>query len=284
MIRHMAAIARILMRRPAGLPTKATSVGPVAGSTDDRVWSHAPDRQAQFLFPSADGPLITTEVIGRFQRRIAGGAANARSCRLLKCSSVRKDECDMTRQSPASLILVSILVSGCGVLGSDKSSSQGPTAPTPPNPAAPTSQNGCSATYTCAATDSNGAANPSTPTFDRLTLATGTSASCRAALHRNTPDPGIAIEFTIRNPQGKFNWQYVAQADNTLLMTAPGFGLASAAGPIQTTAFFNPAGIPNIKTGLEFTQNLVLTISTFSPITVVASCGVTVWGNVPSGS
>ncbi len=191
----------------------------------------------------------------------------------------------------ALLFALTVPLMSCSKGGDGGGSSEGPMAPTPPNPGTNTSQNGCSVTYACPNVDINGGANPATPTLATLTLTNGTSASCRASGHRNTPDPGIPIEFTIRNPAAGFSWRNKGLVDQTLLHTDPpnpNSGAATSAGPVQTVVFFAYGAIPGIKTGLNFTQNLVMEIldaRSGSPTSglAVASCGVTVFGTFPSG-
>lgn len=186
------------------------------------------------------------------------------------------------------VILVMILVSASACGSGSSSSSSSPTSPTPSNPATPVSQNGCSATFACPSTDSSGVANPSTPTFDRLTISNGTSSACRAPLPRNSPDPGIPIEFTIRNPRSGFSWRF--HPDSSLMTISPSSGSAGTAGAFQAIVKFNPANL-SLSSGLNFTQNLTLDlVDTLSPFqgstpqgNVVAACGVTLWATVPAG-
>ena len=179
--------------------------------------------------------------------------------------------------------------SGCNKDGGGTSSSAGPTAPSPSNPATPVSQNGCSATFACPNTNAQGNANPSTPTFERLTLTTGTSASCRADLFRNSQSPPIPVEFTIRNPIRNFTWRS-RLGDPSLLSMTPNMGLADTAGPFQTSAAFSSGGLGGLSSGLTFSQNLILEIidtgpnsPPFASAPALAACGVTVWGIVTPG-
>lgn len=163
----------------------------------------------------------------------------------------------------------------------DSGGPTGPTAPTPPSQGTVVNTNGCQVTYACPNADINGGASPSTPTFNQLTLSTGTSESCRYGVHRNTPDPGIPIQFTIRNAQNNFSWRFREASD--LATTTPRSG--DLTNPtVQATAFTSP--IANTKTGLNFTQNLVLEITQGTHAATdpaVAACGVTIWATFPSG-
>lgn len=104
----------------------------------------------------------------------------------------------MTKRTAFIILLArGLWVSACS---GGRSESGGPTAPTPtPAPIPPTSAgttvttNGCAATYSCPNVDANGNANPTTPTFERLTLNNGTSSSCRADIGPNVPEPGCAL-------------------------------------------------------------------------------------------
>ena len=183
---------------------------------------------------------------------------------------------------------------GCSSNSSSSSSPSSPTSAPPPAAASTVSTNGCAATYACPNVDANGVANPSTPTFDQFTLSNGTSSSCRASLHRNTPDPGIPFQVTIRNTQQfSYSWrphnQTATGTDPNLLTITPGGAALAGSTLISATAFFNSAGLGPLSTGLNFTQNLVIDIistpagSNFFSAPAVASCGVTVWGTVASG-
>src|ERR1051325_4074937 len=61
-----------------------------------------------------------------------------------------------------------IVTVACGA--SSDGSLVGPSVSAPTNAASLLSQNGCAATYQCPLTDANGRPDPSTPTFDTLTL------------------------------------------------------------------------------------------------------------------
>jgi hypothetical protein len=198
-------------------------------------------------------------------------------------------------QKIVGLLLIAFATACSGSSSSSASPSSATTVTTaPPGAALPVSTNGCAATYACASTDANGVPNPSTPTFDQLTLSNGTSSSCRASLHRNTPDPGIPFQVTIRNTQQfGYSWrphnQTATGTDPSLLAITPGGSALAGSSSISATAFFNSAGLGPLSTGLNFTQNLVIDIistgpgSNFFTAPAVATCGVTVWGTVPSG-
>lgn len=183
------------------------------------------------------------------------------------------------------ILTLSLMAAACG--GSSSSSSNNPTSPTPTDPGTLVSQNGCSATFACPNTDINGTPNPSTPTFDQLTLSTGTSDSCRAH-DPSGNSQAIPIQFTIHNPgnPNKYWWRFHEQADNNTLNTNPSSQPAGSPGPFQATAFFG--GVNHCQDcSNNFTQNLILEIvdvhppnsNSFDPsVTVVAACGVTVWG------
>lgn len=193
---------------------------------------------------------------------------------------------------PITVTVALAVAVACGGGGTSSVDSGIPTSPTPSNPATPVSQNGCSATFACPTTDINGAANPTTPTFDSITLGTGTSASCRAEIHRNTPDPGVPISFTVRHANALATWRFSMETSPLTLNGTPPSGSAAAGGPYQVAGFYS-AGGPNgqqLKTGDNVTQNLVLEIvqatsQNSNPTTapVVAACGVTVWFTVPAG-
>lgn len=184
------------------------------------------------------------------------------------------------------------LAIGCGGGAAGSVDSGVPTSPTPSNPATPVSQNGCAATLMCPNADINGVADPTTPTFDTITLSTGTSATCRAEIHRNTSDPGVPISFTIRHANAQAFWRFRMEGSPPMMSVQPPSGGAASAGPFAGSAFYNGGGPngPSIKTGDNVTQNLILelvqgTSKDSNPITlpVVAACGVTVWFTVPSG-
>ena len=171
--------------------------------------------------------------------------------------------------------------------GGSSSSNTGPTSPTPTNPGTPVSQTGCSVTYQCPNVDANGVANPSTPTFDQLTLTTGTSDSCRADVLRNPSSPTVPIQFTIRNaapntPAASYFWSVNTGPD--MMSTSPPSGQTTTAGPFQATAqFSNFSG--SISSGQNLTETLELDIhnSGASGTSIVARCGVTVFGFVKPG-
>lgn len=188
----------------------------------------------------------------------------------------------------AGLVLGGLVLYACGS-GKDGGGSLGPTAPTPLNPATPVSQNGCSAIYACPTTDANGAANPSTPTFDRLTVSNGTSASCRADFFRNSQSPPINIEFTVRNPQRSYNWRTKQDNGTPYVSTSPSVGFAETAGPFQAVATLGGPGLGQ-SSGETFSQNLVLDLvlagpnsGSFTSLPAVASCGVTLYGITTPG-
>lgn len=197
-------------------------------------------------------------------------------------------------------LLTTMCVSGCSKGGSDSGSPTGPTTPTPApaNPGTVVSQNGCSVTYACPNVDSNGVANPSTPTFDRLTVSNGTSSSCKVDSYRNTqPDPGqnIAIEFTLRNtrpttPSESYNWGGTGGAsagtggtDCAMHLNSPMNGRADTTGPFQALVGFGGCSSAQ-RSGDTFTQTLTIEIRrpTGDPNNqpLVAACGVTLWGYV----
>ena len=198
--------------------------------------------------------------------------------------SVTTDPMHRSRWALAAALVVG--VSGCG----DPSSSSAPTSPTPPGAATSTSQQGCAATFACPTVEGN------VPSFERLTLANGTSATCRADVLRNPSRPTIPVEFTIRNPQAGYVWTFRQDLEsappfrNRLVSSQPGRGSADVPGPIQATGEFGYLG-PSLSSGQTVTQNMVLeiwkpTASEPFPTSaqqVVSTCGVTVWGFVRPG-
>jgi hypothetical protein len=116
-----------------------------------------------------------------------------------------------------------------------------------------------------------------------VTLATGTSASCRTPLLRNQATTGnLPVEFTIRNPQAGFMWSTQRPgAPLNPMTTTPGNGAATAAGPIAVVGSFNDIGTP-LATGLQFTTVLRLyTLDSFSGTTRLSMCEIAVFGEVP---
>lgn len=175
-------------------------------------------------------------------------------------------------------VLGLLLLPACG--GGDSSS----TAPTPvpdPIPAGSAgttlTQSGCAATYACPNVDAGGAANPTTPTFDRLILSNGTSSSCRADIGPGSPPPPamIPIEFTVRNPASGYQWQ--SQSTSSARLAAPFSGNITTAGPYQAT--LQLMGGQGSEAGQTVVQTFTLELRrTSGDRPVVASCAVSVWG------
>lgn len=165
---------------------------------------------------------------------------------------------------------------GCG--GGAPSSPSSSAPPVLTNPATVASQTGCSATFTCPIPTAD------VPSVERITLSTGTSATCRAQLFRPNGSSDLAVEVTIRNPKsGGYFWGSAAPGIPTNPMgTTAGTGNAGSAGPFQSGVVFNDIGTP-ISTGLEFIT--VLTLYTFTinqgAGTVHSTCEVPVYGTVP---
>ena len=197
------------------------------------------------------------------------------------------------RQHFVLLLLLCVSVCSLSCKGENSNPSAPSAPPTPPsNPGTVVSTNGCSVTYACPNVDASGNANPSIPTFDRLTVTNGTSESCKVDSYRNTvPNPGdnIAIEFTLRNtvpttPSASFNWQALGGNDGCgMHLTNPQNGMANAPGPFQATVGFGFRCASSTNSGQIFAQNLTLEIrrpGDPSSNPLLAACGVTLWGYI----
>jgi hypothetical protein len=193
-----------------------------------------------------------------------------------------------------SLIIIAILVSGCS--GGNSSTSPSPTpTPTPPpsisNPGVLVSQSGCAATFACPNTDIAGMSNPTTPTFDTLTMSNGTTEGCRVGYTRSTSGgngttDSIVIGFTVRNPSPTcgFSWASESHSDNTGFVTTAPFGgctLNPNPGPFQATAQFVGSSTAIGSQQPNFTEVLTLIIHDVGQ-KVWASCGIPVYGVLKS--
>lgn len=174
-------------------------------------------------------------------------------------------------------LVVSVLAACSGGGGSTPTSPSPPPTPDPiPQAAAGAtlSQNGCAVTYACPNVDANGNANPTTPTFDRLTVMNGTSSSCTVNIGPNAPPVRVPIEFTIRNPSNRYTWSG-ANADEAHL-AEPTSGSAATAGPFQSTVEF--FGRQGAVSGDTITKTLTLQLRGGTDNSFAASCAVTMWG------
>lgn len=190
------------------------------------------------------------------------------------------------RVGRAGTVLAALLcVGACGGSG-DSGAGASPTSPTAATPAplpagtgaTPVGQTGCSATYACPNVDADGNANPSTPTFDRVTLGNGTSATCPVErLPDGTgagPIPTFPVEFSIRNPSPQFLWR--SNSGSSAFLQEPPSGSAGSSGPFQATARI--AGPQGSLAGQIASDILTLEIRRFNDMNiVVARCAMTVW-------
>jgi hypothetical protein len=180
-------------------------------------------------------------------------------------------------------LVVAILVGACG--GGPSSSSSTPTSASPTSnpgtPVGPVDQTGCSATYACPNVDINGTPNPSTPTFDQLTLSKGASSTCPVVERdrSGTTEP-FPIQFTIRKPDGGFGWRYDMRTDGSSYVgtmppsgsTAPNENGRPTSDPIQVI------GQAFMTRGAQaFTSVLSLGIYDLTQ-TKRASCGIQIFG------
>jgi hypothetical protein len=181
-------------------------------------------------------------------------------------------------------LAISAIVTACGSSVPDVSNALTPTGPTPPNLASVVSQNGCAMTVACTNIGVDGLPATS-PTFERITLETGTAPACRAPLYRITPSPTLPVEFAVRAPSRDYGWR-VRPFDTSLMAMSPSFGNADSRTPVRASAYFRPSALGPLSPGMNFTQNLVLEIYRAVPSVTafnapaVATCSVIVWGSV----
>ncbi len=179
------------------------------------------------------------------------------------------------------VLVAALLVTACGGGKGGSTSPSAVTAPTIPSTATATliTQSGCAATYMCPKVDTNGATNPSTATFNTLTVSNGTSQSCRADIYRNSQSPELSADFTIRNANAT---GYFWASDASTISFLPRSGNATA-GPIHVTVE-NWGGGGNIRSGDTVAQSLTLSLrQATSGNPLVAQCAVTLWGYIVPG-
>ncbi len=183
-------------------------------------------------------------------------------------------------------LLATLLVSGCGGGGSSSPTSPTSQVTTPvtdtASVASPVDQSGCAATYVCPNVDLSGQSNPNAPTIERIALSTGTSETCRASVDRVEGGTNIAVQVTIRNPQGFWFWGSNGPGIPAAVASLRVGGQSAATpGPFASTIAIGGAqlGVP-IVTGLTFTTRL--TLYTFQGGSMPrTACAVAIYGIFP---